>query len=318
MPRFIRSFTVLAGVVALTAGLVAPTSAGAEELPAGGAALDLSGVLRVVPVEAPPRVVDESSAAVGGGAVAPSDGGDAAAAIGSRFTLFDEQGAPVDITGDLGGLASGDRVTVTATVPDAVLEQLSAEARADLDDSSDTSPDTRQEVATAADATRTALPVALVASTPSAAAAEADAAEAAEGAAAGKAHRLNVAVMTTPQESSTSVFSTATLDRMVTSLRSFWMRESGGQITGIDATGGYQRFETTSCDPDVAWAKAASLFGSTEQSYFDGSRATPTHLVVIASPTCEAGTGLGTIGGGIHQGGEIWGSVEPGLSERQV
>ncbi|MCS5715970.1 cell wall-binding repeat-containing protein [Herbiconiux sp. CPCC 205716] len=324
------SLRTVALVTAVTLGLsfgatTATMSASADE---GAGGLTVEGLVRVVPREAPPIVATEPTT----GPPAAPDGPD-----GFDYAVITDGGASMPLADPLQGARLGDRVQVELALPDAVLDQLSAPVRDELDaagTTADPSPELLTEVAAAAVddgprpsvtgwtllAPRPAAPDDVAETAPSTEQGTDSTAEttAATAAAPAKPHLLNVVVLAQPGENSSAEFPTSVLDRIVKNLGLFWVQQSAGQISSLAASGGYKRITVASCDPSVAWSKGAAAFGSTEESYWSGTRSTPTHLVVIASEACGAGTGLGTVGTGIHDGGEIWAVVKPVTDESQV
>ncbi|GLK16451.1 cell wall-binding repeat-containing protein [Herbiconiux flava] len=289
--------TALVLGASLAATTVVGPAAAAPALPDGSVSVTVEGLVRVVPKEAPPFVTDDPAA------VPPP------APTGFDYAILTDGGVAVPLPDAPTGTSTGDRVQVELVLPDALAEQLSEPARDELDSAGTApSPELLGEVVAA---TRDGAPAPAIAEwTPLAAKAQV--------AASPKAHVLNVAVVTQPGESSSGVFPDSVVNRIVSNLGAFWVQQSGGQVASLGATGGYKRITQNGCDSSAAWSTAASAFGSSEQSYWDGSRSTPTHLVVIASKACGAGTGYGTVGNGVGEGGEIWAVVDPGVDENQV
>ncbi|QJU55401.1 cell wall-binding repeat-containing protein [Herbiconiux sp. KACC 21604] len=291
-----------------------PTPTPAESAPASPApsspTATLTGVLRVIPREAPPLSSDGASTAD-----AP-DAPDASAAAAEdpahTYQLLPDTGTPVDLNGAPADALTGDTVTLEVAVPAPVFDALSAPTRDELEQAAadPESPAATAELTATAAAQGAALEVRSW---------QLDErqlqAEAAKSLPA--SHRLDVAIVTFPGENSKALFPDATVSSILGGLKEFWVSQSEGRITDIAATGGYQRLQRSDCDPYGAWTSAASAFGRSEQSYLTTS-ATPRHLVVITSPQCGAGSGLGTLGSGADFGGQIWAAVDPGYARNQV
>lgn len=123
-----------------------------------------------------------------------------------------------------------------------------------------------------------------------------------DGAAVAAAHTMDVAIVS-------NAMPTGSVAALTAPVGSYWVSQSNGQISSF-AQNPTVRSLTAACPAsssaqNALWTSAASAFGATVNTYVSGSGR---HLVVILPSSCNSstGTGLGSIGGSIHQGGVLF------------
>ncbi|QKJ20298.1 cell wall-binding repeat-containing protein [Microbacterium hominis] len=321
--RSIRRAIAAVGALALAVSLVVAAPSALAAVPDDGvgpsdprppATVEVSGLLRVVPVEAP--ATEAVRAADGSLTVTtPSDIPDVPA-----VTLFTDDGARVVLDASavraFDDAASGTRVTATVSVPapvasgvaDQVVDRgltLDAAATAELVAAEAASQDAVLEVVDATLSTPVeaapdggadpSAPPALRALTP-------------------RPHTVDVLWLT---QAGTAAPPTSDITAAIGRLNSFWTTQSNGQISQIAVRTSVQvRTPTTAqvasiCDPEATWTYGAGVFGRTEPSYWNGQ--TASHLVVLVPASlCGIGLGLGTYGLTVHDGGLMWSTAEVG------
>ena len=120
-------------------------------------------------------------------------------------------------------------------------------------------------------------------------------------------HTLNIAVVA-PLGQGANFISDSAVDALVASLNTYWASQSIGIISAVKRVGSILHYQSSAnCDPSGLWKEAAAKFGKTGSSYWSGT--TRDHLVVLSPDSCGGGTGLGTLGSGSGNGGQIWGAM---------
>jgi hypothetical protein len=132
------------------------------------------------------------------------------------------------------------------------------------------------------------------------------------GAVPARAHTLDIAIVGT-SVGATNYFSDAQVNALVAEMSSYWASQSQGAVARMTKPMSVKRIAVSDpCDPFSVWSAAASAFGVSNLggSYANGQGR---HLVAIATPLnrdgCTAGTGLGSVGESVHEGGVQWSSV---------
>lgn len=273
--------------------LLAAPPATADDTGSGGvpAAIPLTGLLMVTPVEPKPQ----RAARADHDHVMPS---------GNTVTLVTAKGTRVELSGKaVANAISGDqfrgKVAVSKSTRAAVAKRSGGQLPED-------SAALAELVAEASADANTALRVTGATLT-----------QAAVSAAATKQHTTDVMYI---RPSGKPAPSEATVDQVLARLGDFWNSQSNGQISKITRPLGFKTATMSAskvCDAAETWKYAAGPSGfnrtgprrnSPDSYYWAGGHAA--HLIVIVpGDVCGEGTGLGTIGT-IHSGGVTWSSVD--------
>ncbi|GAB3126761.1 hypothetical protein GCM10027056_24890 [Glaciibacter psychrotolerans] len=126
-----------------------------------------------------------------------------------------------------------------------------------------------------------------------------------------KAHTADVAIITKAATTPTSSkpLTDSGVTTMISKLSTYWQTQSGGQITSLTQPGAVKRFTMTDpCAYVKTWEESFKRFGDASgKKYFNGSGR---HLIVLVATesgtSCSDGTGWGTVGGQVHEGGVTW------------
>ncbi|MGC3953517.1 MAG: hypothetical protein QM804_04575 [Propionicimonas sp.] len=268
-----------------------PLPAEPVELPA---AVALEGVLRVTPIEPEPAHHDDHPHPM---------------PTGNTVTLFTADGTAVELTGAAVAKArTGDRFRGTVSV-DGVISGA-VEDRIATEPVPEEPVEVAELVADASAALDRPLPVVKARLTTTSQATSSTTA---------KAHTVDVIYV---RAAGQPVPSTAAVDAMVARLSEFWKSESNGQLSSITRPSAVKSATVSKaklCDPDWLWGYASGPSGfnrkpsypgyPADSYYWGGTKSAHLLVLVPDNPSCQGGTGLGTIGDTIHRGGVVWASV---------
>ncbi|AMB59390.1 hypothetical protein AWU67_11560 [Microterricola viridarii] len=299
-------------VATMTVGAAAPLAFAEPAETPPGIEIAITGTLAVVVSELPdagaPTVLLEAP----GGAVLELQGVDPA-----EVRTGDQFSGVVTVDADLGAALDDLAEQVPDGEPEATSDDPSSTdpGGIDLDSTDPINADSALGQALLAQSMAAELPVEAVSSevTP---AADAPAAAAREQATAGvvpaRAHTVDIAIVG-QSVGATAYFTDAQVNALVAELSAYWASQSGGAIPQITRSTPIRRIAVGNpCDAKGVWAAAANAFGQPQPFQYYGS-GQARHLVTIATPTpgdgCEAGSGLGSVGVGVHTGGLSWNAV---------
>ena len=292
-----RAAAVVAAFVVVLQ-LIATTPAAADD-PGLPAAVPLTGLLMVTPVEPKPQRAGHAN----------PDRVDHAELSANVVTLVTTAGTRVEVTGNaVADAISGDRFAGTVAVSASVRKAVAARnGGVPLP----TDPAELAELVAQTSADEGAVLRVTTASL----------AKAAVTAATTKAHSVDVMYLSPSGAAPTS----AVVDAVRGRLKEFWGSQSNGQISDITRPVAVKSATLPAskvCDPGATWDYAAGPSGFGRKGpkgyppdayYWAGGHAA--HLVVIVpGDVCGEGSGLGTIGT-IHAGGMTWSSVDTNLPD---
>ena len=252
----------------------------------------------VAPAHADPAT--DSTLAVSGRLLVVTDtGADLAIAAGDTptapvpeertYSVVTDEGQVIALEGDFPESAtSGDHFEGSVAIPEQVAEDLEVEPGAVVE--SDSALGT--EVVDAA----TTVDVPLIVQSSDVFDAPVD------GAAVAATHTMDVVIVS-------NAMPTGSVAALTSQVGSYWVSQSNNQISSF-AQNPTVRSLTAACPASASaqnalWTSAASAFGASVNAYLSG---TGRHLVVILPSACNdsTGTGLGSIGSSIHQGGVLF------------